>query len=138
MNKKALSSVVAAAYLFISTPVAFAQTPEVIQIDPPGNIPTLGPGQLISFIINAFFGIAILAALIYLLWGGLNWILSGGDKDKIEAARSRIVAAIIGLVLVVLSYFILDFVLRVLGMCGISNFQIPTLGGTVATTCPNI
>lgn len=86
--------------------------------------------DVIQWVITAFFVIGILAALFFILWGGLNWILSGGDKDKVEAARSRIIAAIIGLVVIVLAFFILDFVLQLLGFCGLRNFTIPSLGGT--------
>ena len=35
------------------------------------------------------------------LWGGVSWILSGGDKGHVEAARSRITNALIGFVLMI-------------------------------------
>lgn len=129
--RNTLPVVLSVGSLFISGGIkAFAaQAGTTVQINPPGPIPNIGPSGLISFVINAFFAIGILAALIYLLWGGLNWILSGGDKEKIGAARARIIAAIVGLVMIVLAYFILDFVLKLLGMCGINNLVLPTLGG---------
>lgn len=36
-------------------------------------------------------------ALLFLIWGGIDWITSGGDKAKYEAARDKITAAIFGL-----------------------------------------
>lgn len=100
---------------------------ECLNISGPAWLPNVTPAALVTFIINAFFALAVLAALIYLLWGGLNWILSGGDKDKVENARQRIIAAIIGLVLVVLAYVILNFVLVLLGLGGIAQLELPTL-----------
>lgn len=67
-------------------------------------------GNLIGSIITAIFVIAIIVALAFLIWGGLKWILSGGDKGKVDAARQTIIAAVIGLVVIFLSYFILNFV----------------------------
>ena len=63
------------------------------------KIPTLG--DLLTFALRAFFAIAGLTTLFYLLRGALAWITSGGDKDSVADARNRIQAAIIGLILVV-------------------------------------
>src|SRR5438270_7126321 len=37
---------------------------------------------------------AVIISVIYLIYGGIRWILSGGDKTKLDSARSHIVAAI--------------------------------------------
>ena len=63
------------------------------------KIPTLG--DLLTFALRAFFAVAGLTTLFYLLRGALAWITSGGDKDSVADARNRIQAAIIGLILVV-------------------------------------
>mgnify|MGYP003392544019 CR=1 FL=1 len=44
--------------------------------------------------------------IILILWGGFQWMTSGGDEPKIEAAKKRIVNATIGLVLVLAAYAI--------------------------------
>lgn len=126
--KKATLGLVTTAYLFASAPQSFAGDRDV---DLQGDIFSFGenvrPQQLISFAINAAFFIAILLALIYLIWGGINWIMSGGDKEKVGAARSKIIAAIIGLILVILSYVILNFVLVIFTGEGVNNLTIPSL-----------
>jgi len=107
-------------------------TPTVVKVNINPAIPALGNVQVsevIQWIITTFFVLGILAALFFILWGGLNWILSGGDKEKVDSARGRIIAAIIGLIIVVLAFFILDFVLQLLGLCGLRNFTVPRLGG---------
>jgi uncharacterized membrane protein len=56
---------------------------------------------ILSFVIKFFFVIAGIAALIYLLWGALSWVTSGGDKGNIEKARNKIVNAIVGVLLII-------------------------------------
>lgn len=125
--KQNLPAIFSTGYLFFSmVSIAHAQQ---LSVKPPSQLTTsnITINSLLAFVINAFFAVGVIAALIYLLWGGFNWVVSGGDKDKIAAARARMIAAIVGLVAIVLSYFILNFALQLLGMCGINNLQIPTL-----------
>ena len=63
------------------------------------KIPSLS--DILTFAIRAFFAIAGIAALFYMLIGAFGWVTSGGDKDSISAARERIQAAIVGMILIV-------------------------------------
>ena len=45
-------------------------------------------------------------ALLFLIWGAIDWITSGGDKAKYEAARDKITAAIFGLGLLASAFVI--------------------------------
>lgn len=84
-------------------------------------------GSVIGFVVAAAFIIATLIALLFLIWGGIKWITSGGDKAGVEGARNQIIAAIIGLIVVFLAFFILNLVL---GLFGTSLFDLtlPTFG----------
>ena len=62
-------------------------------------IPSLG--DLLTFAVRTFFAIAGIAAMFYLLMGAFNWVISGGDKDNIAAARDKIQAAVVGLIMMV-------------------------------------
>ena len=85
-------------------------------------------GGIIGTAIIIIFIIAIVIALIWLVIGGIKWITSSGDSTKVEAARNQIIAAVIGLVIVFLSFFILNFVLTVFGIeGGITGIEIPTI-----------
>lgn len=89
------------------------------EIQAPGGIPTGGAntgGKIISVGITTLFIIAILLALLFLLWGGIDWIMSEGDKNKVHSAREKIVYSIVGLVVVLLSFFIVSLVSGVLGV----------------------
>lgn len=76
--------------------------------------------------IQLAFLFAIIVALFYLIWGGIKWILSGGDKGAVETARATIIAAVIGLIVTFASYFILNLVLGFFNM-SLDNITFPTL-----------
>jgi hypothetical protein len=86
-----------------------------------------GLGGLIGSLVQLLFVIAILAALVFLVYGGFRWLVSGGDKGQVSAAREHIVAAIIGLVVIFLSYFILNILLTFFGLGTLGSLKIPTL-----------
>ncbi|MDP3941300.1 MAG: pilin [bacterium] len=99
---------------------------------PPGcsiiNLPN-ATGTVVSSIVNFIFVIAVILALGFLVYGGIRWITSGGDKGGVENARNTIIAAIIGLIVVFLAYFILNLVLQFLTGKGITDLEIPTITG---------
>ena len=78
-------------------------------------------------IINIVFVVAVIIALAFLIYGGIKWIVSGGDKAKVEGARNTIVAALIGLVLVFLAYFILRIVFQLFGLTFSGTFGIENI-----------
>jgi hypothetical protein len=45
-----------------------------------------------------------------LVWGGVKYITSGGDKGQTEAARGQITAALVGLVIVFAAWAIINLV----------------------------
>lgn len=53
---------------------------------------------------------------MYLIYGGVKWITSKGEKTEVEAARNHIIAAIVGLIVVVLAVFIVSIVLAAFGI----------------------
>lgn len=77
-----------------------------------------GPNLAITLrnIVGFFVILAVVIALLYLLYGGIKWITSRGEKEQVEAARNHIIAAIIGLVVVFLAVFILSIVLAAFGI----------------------
>lgn len=65
---------------------------------------------LISTLVGALTAIAGIAFLIYFLLGALNWITAGGDPTKVEKAQKTMTSAIIGLIAVIVAYFIVSIV----------------------------
>lgn len=82
------------------------------------NLPTgffNDPNQLITSLVNIAFVIAVILVFFYLIWGGIEWITSGGEKGKTESARNKITAAVIGLIILAAAYAILTLTLQLLG-----------------------
>lgn len=97
---------------------------------PGGDNPTSAPTQFAITMATLWQTIIIvggLAFLLYFLWGGLQWIMAGGDKGKIEEARGKITQGLIGLALLAASYVIVKFLEGALGM-DLLNIIWPTAG----------
>ena len=83
-------------------------------------------GGIVGAAVTFILIIAVLIALFFLIWGGISWITSGGDKAKVESARGRIIAAIVGLVIAFLAFFILSLALSFFGL-SLSNLVLPKI-----------
>ena len=121
LNGLALST----AAFITAAPVAFAQSTTVSDIETPDFFFT-DVGSLINKALNFVMVLGALLVFMYLIWGGIEWITSGGDKGKTESARNKITAAVLGLVILAASWAILGLVLKFLG-AGDINSLIDTL-----------
>ena len=66
---------------------------------------------LLKRIINIFSVIVGVIAVIMIIVGGLKYITSGGESSNVSGAKNTIIYAIVGLIIVALSQFIVRFVL---------------------------
>lgn len=81
-----------------------------IEVGAPENIPqgVDAPSNIINTVfIYAIVG-GVLLALIFMLWGGIKWITSRGDKEKVENARKTIIYALIGFVIILLAFVFIN------------------------------
>lgn len=86
-----------------------------ITIGPPYN--ATGPqniNELIANITNWVLGIAGAIAVLFIILAGLRYITAHGDSKQTEAAKTALRNAIIGLVIVVLAFFIVQLIVTVL------------------------
>lgn len=98
---------------------------------PPGMVnPEIDPASIPQLGFSLLLYAAGALAIGYLMFGGIKWITSRGDKVAVESARRHIVAAVIGLVVVVSAFFILQVVFRILGVQNPLNNPLPTLEQT--------
>jgi hypothetical protein len=67
--------------------------------------------NVIKFVIQLISIIAGVAAVIMIVVAGLRFVTSNGDSNKVAGARSAIIYAIIGLIVVALSQVVVQFVL---------------------------
>jgi hypothetical protein len=84
------------------------------------------PQRFLTFMINGLLLVAGLAAFFYLLIGGVQWVLAGGDKEGTEKARKKITNALIGLA-IVFSAYALAFLIETIFKVSILSFNIPTI-----------
>lgn len=109
-------------YLTLSIPDS-GGTP--IQIEPPSGVPSGGlfEGNKAGTGVNAIWvGIelllvgAILLSLSFIIRGGINMMTSGGDKEKFQRGRERVRYAIIGLIVIFLSFLMVNIIGTLLGV----------------------
>ncbi len=67
-------------------------------------------GDFVQKGFSAVILVAGLATFMYLVYGGISWISAGGDKGKLEEARSKITNGIIGLAIVASAWAIYKLV----------------------------
>ena len=67
--------------------------------------------NLIRTIINVISVVVGVVAVVMIVLGGLKYITSGGDSSNVSSAKNTIIYAVIGLVVVALAQFIVQFVL---------------------------
>lgn len=65
--------------------------------------------QKITTIANAFLVLVGVVASIYLVFGGVRYIMSQGDESQAEKAKLTILYAVIGIVIIGLSAAIVNF-----------------------------
>lgn len=87
-------------------------------IEAPAGVPTGGIGtgeKVINLGFNLLFVTGIIITIAFIIYSGIQWTLSGGDKEKISSARARLTYSIIGLVVIITAFAIVKIVLSLLG-----------------------
>ncbi|MFA5004362.1 MAG: hypothetical protein WC498_03770 [Candidatus Saccharimonadales bacterium] len=75
------------------------------------NNPLTGPNGTFVKVTRIIALIAGVAAVIMIVIGGLQFITSGGDSQRVSGARNMILYAVIGLVIIVLAQAIITFII---------------------------
>ncbi|MBU0998109.1 pilin [Patescibacteria group bacterium] len=78
-------------------------------------------GDLISVLIPYIFGITGFILLLMIVFSGFQILTSAGNPKAMEAGQKRLVNAIIGFVIIFLSYWIVKLVGQMLGIESITN-----------------
>lgn len=81
-------------------------------------------GKFIGSLLSFMFLIAGVIVFAFLVLGGLQWIMSGGDKAKTQEARDRITAALVGLAIIAVAWAVMIVIQNFFGI-SISNFSTP-------------
>ncbi len=85
-----------------------------------GDIASLG--EATSKIVTPIFSVAAAAVVIFFLFGAFKYLISGGNKEKIAGARDIIIHSIVGFIILMFAFLILQFLLS--SLFGMTGFQI--------------
>lgn len=66
--------------------------------------------QLVAWLYVFFVGISGLAAFVMIVWGGVQWMTSQGNPTSTNDAKDKIKMALLGLLLVLSSFLILQII----------------------------
>jgi uncharacterized membrane protein len=84
------------------------------------NVPQtlFGPGGTFTIIVNIFLFVIGAIAVIMLIYGGIRYTISGGESKNVTAAKDTILYAVVGIVVALLAYAIVNFVINGLIVTG--------------------
>lgn len=95
--------------------------------DPKGNvakdIATLNCiPAIFQLVLHFTFLFAGIAAVFFVLFAGIKFLTSGGDAKQVQGARQSLTYAIIGLIVILLSFAVINLISNVTGAGCILNF----------------
>ena len=82
-----------------------------------GGLPDPIPGKNTNLstsivnILNGVIGILGIVAVVVIIIGGIGYMTSAGDAGKVKKAKDTLLYGVIGLVIVVLAFAIVNFVI---------------------------
>ena len=83
-----------------------------------------GSTGIVTTVTNTLLFIAGALSVIMIIFGGLRYVLSGGNSSAVTAAKNTVLYAIVGLIIAFLAFAAVNFVLG----------SVSSIGGGVAPT----
>lgn len=87
---------------------------EIVNTAISSEITSRGAGGGLAFYVATLWKTVVtvggMAFIIFLVWGGLEYLMSGGDKSKVADAQSKITSSVIGIAILVGSYAVTLFI----------------------------
>ena len=77
--------------------------------DVPG-IPRLTGDQVLTNVLNVFYFLIGVIAVITIIIAGIRYASSGGDAGKVTSAKNQILYSVIGVIVVMVAFTITNFV----------------------------
>jgi|SRR3989344_5526956 len=81
-----------------------------------------GIENLLNTFVGWIFNIAILLGIVWIIWGGLAFLFAGGDSEKSDKAKTRLLNGVIGLAVILGVYLIVRTVRSIVGNIGEGSF----------------
>src|SRR3989338_3726721 len=106
--------------IFAAAPLALPMA-ALAQLDTPES-PLEGVGlslEIITGIINRIaqfmLTVGVVVAVIFIIWGGVKWMMAGDDPNKVDSSKARIKNGIIGAAIILGVGLILATISKVVG-----------------------
>lgn len=77
----------------------------------PDCVPQKTIPELLGMVINAFLILAGTVAVLFIIVGGFQYVSSAGNPESVQKAKNTILYAVVGLIVVILSYAIVNFII---------------------------
>lgn len=84
-------------------------------------------GGVVGTIIQVLIIIAAITSLFFLIFGGARYITAAGDQGKTAQARAHIIASIVGLIISLSAFLIVNVIMTLITGQGVSGMQLPKL-----------
>lgn len=91
-------------------PIALAETVELQNPITPND-----PPELLMGILNYVLGFLGVLAVAMIVYGGFTYMTSAGNEERVKSGRAILTYAIIGLLIVILSWVIVRVIITALG-----------------------
>lgn len=76
-----------------------------------GNTKTDGATNMVKTVINVMLFILGIIAVIMIVIGGIRYAVSAGDSSAVTGAKNTILYSVVGLIVAILAYAIVNFVI---------------------------
>ena len=119
-KKIAVVFILLLSFLFFNHPFVSAETEDktesgdTVSLENPigeGEEGVTSPEIIIGNVINAVLGIVGSLALLMFIYGGLVWMTSSGNSEKVQKGKNILIWATLGLVVIFASYALVNFVI---------------------------
>ena len=88
------------------------------------NIPHLQATQgALDGVLNTIYGLAGALAVIFIIIGGIRYILAAGNSAQLTQAKNTILYSIVGLIIVILAFSITNFVIGKLDVTSFASIR---------------
>src|SRR3989344_4625224 len=99
--------------------------------------------MFLSNAVTLIFSLAGVVLVFMIIWGAFDWMISEGEKEKVAAARNKIISAIIGIILFAIAFAIIRILGQFTGFTFFKNQNINIKiervknGTSIMITCPD-
>lgn len=98
-------------FLFLATAPALAQLGLDEKTDKPSGLPSGDLKNLVTGVSNVILAIIGVVAILFIIIGAFQYVASAGNPESIGKAKTTILYAVIGLIVAILAFAVVNFII---------------------------